>query len=226
MKSNAYLLLARFENTKLVSDRIPNLTNRGPDMSETPNIDRPRYTNLFVDSRGQSRIVFRKRGRPRITLPGLPGQPEFDQAYAAAMAGLSFDKQATPRRLRGFNRQRPSNADLALWAKQTITRLAQSASKRGLNVEIKPADLIQLVEATDARCAVTGVPLVFPERGKGWPISAYAISIDRIDNRQGYIPGNIRLICYAMNVAFMHWGEDAFAGLAKAFLERREAARS
>lgn len=191
-------------------------------MSETPDIERPRYTNLFIDSRGQTRIVFRKRGRPRITLPGLPGQAEFDRAYAAAAAGLP---PAAPRKQRNVNRQRPSEMYLGLWAKETIARLRQSAAKRRLNLEIKPADLIQLVEATDARCAVTGVPMVFPEKGKSWPISAYAISIDRIDNRQGYIPGNIRLICYAMNVAFMHWGEDVFAGLAKVFLERREAAR-
>jgi hypothetical protein len=108
-----------------------------------------------------------------------------------------------------------------LWAKRALSRLTHRAKARKVSFEINAADLVALASRADGRCMVTGMPLIFSERGNGRPISAYTASIDRIDNRQGYVRGNVRLVCYAMNVAFNHWGEDVFAVLAKAFLEGR-----
>ncbi len=36
-----------------------------------------------------------------------------------------------------------------------------------------------------------------------------APSLDRIIPAHGYVPGNIRVICRAMNCAMQEWGEDA-----------------
>jgi integrase len=46
---------------------------------------RPPYTNEFTDATGKRRIVFRKTGHKRRTLPGLPGDLAFEEAYAAAL---------------------------------------------------------------------------------------------------------------------------------------------
>ena len=45
------------------------------------------YVNTFTDTRGKTRHVFRKAGSKRITLPGDPGSPEFEEAYKRALAG-------------------------------------------------------------------------------------------------------------------------------------------
>jgi integrase len=49
-------------------------------------MERPRYTAEFTDRHGKRRIIFRKPGHKTRTLPGLPGEPAFEQAYAALIA--------------------------------------------------------------------------------------------------------------------------------------------
>lgn len=48
---------------------------------------RLKYVHQFVDRRsGKARFYFRRRGFPRVPLPGLPGSAEFMAAYARALA--------------------------------------------------------------------------------------------------------------------------------------------
>jgi len=47
---------------------------------------RLRYVQQFKDSKGRVRRYFRRRGYPRIALPGAPGSVEFMAAYNAAAA--------------------------------------------------------------------------------------------------------------------------------------------
>lgn len=55
---------------------------------------RLRYVDRFVDRTGKARHYFRRPRGPRIPLPGLPGSPEFMEAYAAALHGRPL--QARP----------------------------------------------------------------------------------------------------------------------------------
>ena len=51
-----------------------------------------KYVHSWIDDRGgkaKARFSFRKRGFRQIPLPGIPGSVEFEQAYAAALAGVS-----------------------------------------------------------------------------------------------------------------------------------------
>lgn len=57
------------------------------------------YVHGYRDRHGKLRRYFRKRGWPQIPLPGRPGSPEFQTVYAAALAGLSIDKQPIGARL-------------------------------------------------------------------------------------------------------------------------------
>lgn len=44
-----------------------------------------RFVQCFADRHGHVRHYFRRRGSPRVTLPGLPGSIEFMAAYGAAL---------------------------------------------------------------------------------------------------------------------------------------------
>lgn len=47
-----------------------------------------RYIHEYRDRHGQLRRYFRRRGHPKIPLPGVPGSLEFNEAYNAALAAM------------------------------------------------------------------------------------------------------------------------------------------
>ena len=47
----------------------------------------PKYVQHWVDGDGRAHCYFRRRGYPRVRLPGLPWSPSFMAAYEAALAG-------------------------------------------------------------------------------------------------------------------------------------------
>jgi len=66
-------------------------------------------------------------------------------------------------------------------------------------------------------CELSGLPF---RRGAG-PRSPFSASIDRRDSRLPYTEENCRVVLWALNSAMGEWGEDAFAPIARAWLERR-----
>jgi integrase len=49
----------------------------------------PKYVQHWVDHDGRAHCYFRRRGYPRVRLPGLPWSPSFMAAYEAALSGPS-----------------------------------------------------------------------------------------------------------------------------------------
>ena len=47
----------------------------------------PKYVQAWVDREGRAHHYFRRRGLPRVRLPGLPWSPSFMAAYEAALTG-------------------------------------------------------------------------------------------------------------------------------------------
>ncbi|MBC7579242.1 MAG: hypothetical protein H7312_18080, partial [Tardiphaga sp.] len=47
----------------------------------------PKYVQAFLDTHNHPRFYFRKKGAPRVTLPGLPWSEGFMRAHAAALIG-------------------------------------------------------------------------------------------------------------------------------------------
>jgi integrase len=47
-----------------------------------------RFVQPWVDREGRPYCYFRRRGYPRVRLPGLPGSPEFMRAYEAALGSM------------------------------------------------------------------------------------------------------------------------------------------
>ncbi|MCW2284720.1 integrase [Rhodoblastus acidophilus] len=58
---------------------------------------RIKYVVEDVDRHGNVRLYFRVKGRPKVRLPGPPESPEFQKAYADALAGKTAPKaEAAP----------------------------------------------------------------------------------------------------------------------------------
>lgn len=66
-------------------------------------------------------------------------------------------------------------------------------------------------------CELTGYP--FDLRGGQRQFASP--SLDRINPALGYVIGNVRVICFAMNSALGNWGEAAFAEIALAWIVKR-----
>jgi integrase len=69
---------------------------------------RLRYVQAWVDSEGRAHHYFRRRGSPRVPLPGIPGSAEFLRAYQAALA-------AAPLAI-GVTRSKPGSVAAAIAA--------------------------------------------------------------------------------------------------------------
>jgi hypothetical protein len=69
-------------------------------------------------------------------------------------------------------------------------------------------------------CAVSGIEFSH-EKAKGCFRSPWRPSLDRIDASRGYVPGNVRLVLVAVNIAMGEWGEATFLEIARATASRR-----
>src|SRR5437016_2272465 len=65
-----------------------------------------RYVQAWVDREGRVHRYFRRPGAPRVRLPGLPGSPEFNRAYEAALGAAKPEV--------GAKRTKPGSLDTAL----------------------------------------------------------------------------------------------------------------
>lgn len=80
------------------------------------------------------------------------------------------------------------------------------AKHRGIQFDIDLEHVRELYDNSGGRCAVTGIPFEFSYlRGERQP--PWAPSLDRIDSKRGYVPGNVRVVCSSVNVAMGQWGE-------------------
>jgi hypothetical protein len=105
--------------------------------------------------------------------------------------------------------------------KQQLTNARKNAKAKSLPCTITLEDITDLAEKSQGRCSLSGIPYEFgaaeemyrhPSRRK----RVWAPSIDRIDSAVGYVPGNVRLVCMAVNVARQEFGDDVLLKLAKA----------
>ena len=84
-----------------------------------------------------------------------------------------------------------------------ISNARMRAKKRGLvfNLDAHCAEIQRRING--GHCEITGTPFdLSPGRKFNSP------SIDRINPREGYVIGNVRVVCHAMNAAMGDWGEE------------------
>lgn len=102
-------------------------------------------------------------------------------------------------------------------AKLACERQEASAKNRGIPFNLKPGDVYTSMRSTGYRCAVSGIPLA-KRLVLGGERDPWAPSIDRIENRHGYIVENIRVVCLVANYAMNSWGHDVLLRLARGVL--------
>jgi len=102
-------------------------------------------------------------------------------------------------------------------ARKLLLSCRGSAKARGLKCTIT-VEMIDTMLAS-MTCSATGLALTLerdgPTRSNPW-----APSIDRIDCSKGYVPGNVRLVCWAFNQMRGEFPDEVVMALAKALAAR------
>lgn len=115
-----------------------------------------------------------------------------------------------------------SRARKAIYAKSPAYELVKDAKRRALKGGLA-FDLDEHIEELSVRmvkgCELSGTPLRLEKNGKRYADSP---SLDRRDATKGYVLANVRVVCWALNTAFGNWGEEQFAKIATAWMERRK----
>lgn len=160
------------------------------------------------------------RGGPRVPL--LLTDPGFEEARQAAIAR---HKENEGRRIAADRLAAAADAVTAGSAPPEVTALASRlvrnarvrSARRRLPCEMTIPAVVETLQRQGMRCAVSGLPfdLAFNLAGVH-ARNMYAPSLDRLDNRKGYVPSNVRIVLTAVNYAINEWGMDDYLKICRA----------
>lgn len=85
---------------------------------------------------------------------------------------------------------------------------------------------IAQMRAQDNCCALSGVRFSLETVGRGAAPRPFAPSIDRIDAGEGYVLGNIRVVCWAVNCFLLGWGDRTAMEIARGMVRLADAGRA
>lgn len=104
-----------------------------------------------------------------------------------------------------------------------LRRARDRARRKGYSCTITEEHLLNLYLDGGARCAITGIPFRDWHDGDS-RCNPFACSIDKINPRGGYDPGNVRLVLFCINLALADFGEavfrEVFGKMIEAAMER------
>jgi len=105
------------------------------------------------------------------------------------------------------------------WRLKKLMAMAKNRAKtKGVAFDLDLDYLTSLWAEWLGCCALSGIPLELGrfEFGKVHP---YAPSLDRETPSLGYVKGNVRIVCYQMNVALSEFGLLQFEELVRRYTE-------
>jgi hypothetical protein len=119
-----------------------------------------------------------------------------------------------------------------------LVEATRGRSAKGPNVRVNDKHLARMIERSRYRTRGSDIPfgLTMPlirelvERCRGYcEVSGHPLeddgpfrpSLDRIEPRDGYVRGNIRIVCLIANTAMLHYGEAALMELALSLCKHR-----
>lgn len=94
----------------------------------------------------------------------------------------------------------------------------KNAAKRGRPFTLTPEQFRRLVDRSEGRCMMTGIP--FETKWYDGCRRPFMPSIDRIDSSKGYSDGNVRLVCVLVNLAMNEWGIEPLLRVARNLVAR------
>lgn len=105
------------------------------------------------------------------------------------------------------------------WRLNKLVAMAKNRAKtQNLDFNIDTDYVINLWESQDGCCSISGLNFnLTPPTTVSCNYNAP--SIDKINPKLGYIKGNIRLICYQINMAIGEYGEDRLYEMCKQILD-------
>ena len=96
-----------------------------------------------------------------------------------------------------------------------LNNCRSSSTRRNIEYKLTTEDILPAVEA--GVCQLTGIPFDFsPHLHK--KLNPYAPSIDRINNEQGYAPGNVRVVLWLVNAALGECSDEEALPILKALV--------
>jgi hypothetical protein len=104
-------------------------------------------------------------------------------------------------------------------ATKLIKGARERAKGKGLPFDLDEHKEEIAIRVSKMECEASGLPLRVNDGRFGWD----SPSIDRMDPEKGYVYENIRIISWALNTAFSHWGEDVTRCVMSAWLGKEEA---
>lgn len=151
----------------------------------------------------------RSKTEPRIRLPDDPASKLFDEHYQGALAGKPILGRLT------LHEQEREDAR-QLVRRSALNALSRAKNRRKEDISINRDWVVSVLEAQDYRCSMTNI--VFdPSYSTDGHMKPYSPSIDRIDCRQGYHPGNCRLIVSALNIMLNDWGHTVLEDVVRGY---------
>lgn len=98
-------------------------------------------------------------------------------------------------------------------ARKLLQQCRGSAKSRGQECTITADDIEEML--APMTCSATGLPLTWEHDGST-RANPWAPSIDRLDCSRGYVPGNVRVVCWAFNQMRGEFPDDVVRTLAEA----------
>ena len=93
------------------------------------------------------------------------------------------------------------------------------AKKKNLPFTITKEYLKELWDKQEGKCAISGVEMTFEQCNGRTPKN---VSIDQINHKEGYVPGNVQLVCMAINQMKSDLELDELYSFCNAILENKE----
>ena len=96
------------------------------------------------------------------------------------------------------------------------------ANKKGIPFNLTKEYLKELWDKQEGKCAISGIEMTFDQcKGR----TATNVSIDQINPNEGYVVGNVQLVCMAMNQFKSDFGMDEVYMFCEAILKNRDRIR-
>jgi hypothetical protein len=169
------------------------------------------------------------------------GYPKYLTLICSA-CGVSFQrrereyrKQLKKNKTETFCSRKCSNQEKFAWNDglatfRWYTNVAYSRRRStGKEVDITPEYLKEIWDSQNGRCPITNWELQVPIGLNKWDKNArYKVnnaSMDRIDNKKGYVIGNVRFVALIVNLARNIFTDEEVIEFAKAVVEHQEKLR-